>query len=36
LAPTAPAESGMPGPRQDLTMGQRVYQAARPYVAPLV
>jgi hypothetical protein len=36
LAPTAPAESGMPGPRQDLTIGQRVYQAARPYVAPLV
>lgn len=36
LAPTAPAESGVPGPRQDLTMGQRVYQAARPYVAPLV
>lgn len=36
LAPTAPAEGGVPGPRQDLTMGQRVYQAARPYVAPLV
>lgn len=36
LSPTVGTESGMPGPRQDLTMGQRVYQAARPYIAPLV
>jgi hypothetical protein len=36
LQPSARVETGMPGPRQDLTMGQRVYQAARPYVAPLV
>lgn len=26
----------IPAPRQDLSMGQRVYQAVRPYVAPLV
>jgi hypothetical protein len=26
----------MPGPRQDLSTGQRVYQAARPFVAPLL
>lgn len=33
----APAVSSeIPGPRQELTTGQRVYQAARPYVAPLV
>jgi hypothetical protein len=36
LAPTVRTESGVPGPRQDLTMGQRVYQAVRPYAAPLV
>ena len=36
LAPSVRTESGIPGPRQDLTMGQQVYQAARPYVAPLV
>ena len=36
LAPTVRTEGGIPGPRQDLTMGQQVYQAARPYVAPLV
>ena len=26
----------IPGTRQDLTTGQRVYQAVRPYAAPLV
>lgn len=36
LTPSVRADSGIPGPRQDLTMGQQVYQAARPYVAPLV
>jgi hypothetical protein len=36
LAPTVRTESGIPGARQDLTMGQRVYQAARPYAAPLL
>ena len=36
LQPSVRTETGIPGPRQDLTMGQRVYQAARPYVAPLV
>jgi hypothetical protein len=36
LQPSARVETGMPGPRQDLTTGQRVYQAVRPYVAPLV
>jgi hypothetical protein len=36
LQPSIRAETGMPGPRQDLTTGQRIYQAARPYVAPLV
>ena len=36
LAPTVRTEGGVPGPRQDLTMGQRVYQAVRPYAAPLV
>jgi len=31
----APAVEGMPtAPRQELTTGQKVYQAARPYVAP--
>lgn len=31
----APAAEGMPtAPRQELTTGQKVYQAARPYVAP--
>lgn len=34
FAPT-PAAEGMPtAPRQELTIGQKVYQAARPYVAP--
>lgn len=36
LQPSTRVETGMPGPRQDLTTGQRIYQAARPYVAPLV
>ena len=36
LQPSIRTETGMPGPRQDLTTGQRIYQAARPYVAPLV
>ena len=36
LQPSVRTETGMPGPRQDLTTGQRVYQAVRPYVAPLV
>ena len=29
-------EAETPGPRQELTRGQQVYQAARPFVAPLV
>jgi hypothetical protein len=29
-------EAEIPGPRQELTRGQQVYQAARPFVAPLV
>lgn len=29
-------EAATPGPRQELTTGQKVYQAARPFVAPLV
>lgn len=36
LAPTVRTETGIPGARQDLTIGQRVYQAARPYAAPLL
>jgi hypothetical protein len=36
LQPSARVETGIPGARQDLTMGQRVYQAARPYAAPLL
>ena len=36
LQPSTRVETGIPGPRQDLTTGQRVYQAVRPYVAPLV
>jgi hypothetical protein len=35
-APAVRAESGMPGPRQDLTTGQQIYQAVRPYAAPLL
>ena len=30
------AEAAIPGPRQELTRGQQIYQAARPFVAPLV
>jgi hypothetical protein len=30
------APDAVPGARQNLTIGQRVYQAVRPYVAPLV
>jgi hypothetical protein len=33
---SAPAPSGIPGPRQELTTGQRIYQAVRPYAAPIV
>jgi hypothetical protein len=29
-------DAATPGPRQELTTGQKVYQAARPFVAPLV
>lgn len=36
LAPTVRTETGIPGARQDLTIGQRVYQAARPYATPLL
>jgi hypothetical protein len=39
LQPSMPAETGMPNERQpapELTTGQRVYQAARPFVAPLL
>jgi hypothetical protein len=36
MAPSVRSEGGVPGPRQDLTMGQKIYQAARPFVAPLV
>jgi len=37
LQPSAQVpSSGIPGPRQELTTGQRVYQAVRPYAAPLV
>ena len=30
------AEATIPGPRQELSTGQRVYQAVRPFAAPLV
>jgi hypothetical protein len=36
LRPRTAASEGMPGARQDLSTGQRVYQAARPFVAPIV
>ena len=36
LQPSVRTETGIPGPRQDLTTGQRIYQAVRPYAAPLV
>lgn len=32
----APATDAIPAARQELTTGQRVYQAVRPYAAPLV
>lgn len=35
-APAAPAMDAIPAARQELTTGQRVYQAVRPYAAPLV
>ena len=34
LQPRVAPANEVPGPRQDLSMGQRVYQAVRPYVAP--
>lgn len=38
LQPTVAQVSpdAVPGPRQELTTGQRIYQAVRPYAAPLV
>jgi len=36
LQPTVGTEGGIPGPRQDLTTGQQIYQAVRPYAAPLL
>jgi hypothetical protein len=30
------AQEPLPGPRQDLSTGQRIYQAVRPYVAPTI
>lgn len=36
LRPRTAAPEGMPGARQELTTGQRIYQAARPFVAPLL
>jgi hypothetical protein len=36
LRPRTAASEGMPGARQELSTGQRVYQAARPFVAPIV
>ncbi len=39
LQPSMPAETGMPSERQpapQLTTGQRVYQAVRPFAAPLL
>jgi hypothetical protein len=36
-APATPApSSGIPAARQDLTMGQKIYQDVRPFAAPLV
>jgi hypothetical protein len=34
--PRTAAPEGIPGARQELSTGQRVYQAARPFVAPLL
>lgn len=36
LRPRTAASEGSPGARQDLTTTQRVYQAVRPYAAPVV
>lgn len=36
LRPRTATPEGIPGPRQELTTTQRVYQAVRPYVAPTV
>jgi hypothetical protein len=39
LQPSMRAETGMPGERQpapELTTGQKIYQAVRPYAAPIV
>lgn len=36
LRPRIAAPEGTPSPRQQLTTGQQVYQAARPFVAPLL
>jgi hypothetical protein len=36
LQPRVAPANEVPGPRQDLSMGQRVYQAVRPYVAPTI
>ena len=36
LRPRTAAPEGTPSDRQDLSTGQRVYQAARPFVAPLL
>lgn len=30
------AQEPLPGPRQDLSTGQRIYQAVRPYAAPTI
>jgi len=36
LQPRVAPANEVPGPRQDLSMGQRVYRAVRPYVAPTI
>ena len=36
LTQPAPAADAIPAARQELTTGQRIYQAVRPYAAPLV
>jgi hypothetical protein len=36
LQPRVAPANEVPGPRQDLSMGQRVYQAVRPYAAPTI
>ena len=35
-AAPAPAADAIPAPRQELTAGQRIYQTARPYIAPVI